>query len=47
MFRPLLVLALLLPLHGCATMAITTLATGAVAGAAAVAIASGGVGNPF
>jgi tagatose-1,6-bisphosphate aldolase non-catalytic subunit AgaZ/GatZ len=47
MSRVFLILTLLLPLPGCATMALSTLATGAVVGAAGVAIATGGVGNPF
>ena len=47
MFRLLCILVLATQLAGCATAAFTTLATGAVAGAAAVAIAKGGVGSPF
>ncbi|MEP0942697.1 MAG: hypothetical protein ABJH63_08230 [Rhizobiaceae bacterium] len=47
MSRVFLFLVVLLPLPGCATMALSTLATGAVIGAAGVAIATGGVGNPF
>ena len=47
MSRVFIILILLGPLPGCATAAFTTLATGAVIGAAGVAIATGGVGNPF
>ena len=47
MSRVFLFLALLLPLSGCATAALSTLATGAVVSAATVAIATGGVGSPF
>lgn len=47
MSRILIILVLLSPLSGCATAALTTLATGVVVGAAGVAIATGGVGNPF
>ena len=47
MSRVILFLLLLMPLKGCATMAVSTLATGAVIGGAGVAIATGAVGNPF
>ena len=47
MSRVLLILSLFMLLSGCATAALTTLATGVVVGGAAVAIATGGVGNPF